>query len=134
LIDCHAGITDPSAALGGGTVSWDRKFSAQNASGREFSPENRGLAWSGPLRMGTYGPILGLGREFRGFGTGSPYSPELNPAERLWEELREKWFANRLFNTLRAVEIQLQTGLDLLAECPEIVRSIAGHDELFSYL
>lgn len=63
-----------------------------------------------------------------------PYSPELNPAERLWEELREKWFANRLFNTLHAVEIQLNTGLELLADSPDILRSIAGLDELFSYL
>ncbi len=28
------------------------------------------------------------------------YSPELNPAERLWEELREKEFANRECSTL----------------------------------
>ena len=63
-----------------------------------------------------------------------PYSPELNPAERIWEELREKWFANRLFHTLRAVEIQLNTGMELLADSPDTTRSIAGYDWLFSYL
>ena len=26
-----------------------------------------------------------------------PYSPELNPAEHLWEALREDWFANTVF-------------------------------------
>jgi len=32
-----------------------------------------------------------------------PYSPELNPVEHLWDELREKEFANRVFETLGAV-------------------------------
>ncbi len=26
-----------------------------------------------------------------------PYSPELNPVEHLWDEVREKWFQNRYF-------------------------------------
>ena len=28
-----------------------------------------------------------------------PYSPELNPVEHLWDELREKHFHNRTFDT-----------------------------------
>lgn len=36
-----------------------------------------------------------------------PYSPELNPVEHLWDELREKSFHNRLFASLDAVEDQL---------------------------
>jgi transposase len=24
-----------------------------------------------------------------------PYSPELNPVEHLWDEIREKWFPNK---------------------------------------
>jgi len=36
-----------------------------------------------------------------------PYSPELNPVEHLWDEIREKWFYNRVFESLEAVEIQL---------------------------
>jgi transposase len=31
------------------------------------------------------------------------FSPELNPAERLWDELREKEFANKLFDCLDAI-------------------------------
>lgn len=36
-----------------------------------------------------------------------PYSPELNPVEHLWDHLREKHFANRLFPSLKAVADQL---------------------------
>ena len=36
-----------------------------------------------------------------------PYSPELNPVENLWGELREKSFHNRVFDSLDAVEDQL---------------------------
>ncbi len=32
------------------------------------------------------------------------YSPELNPVENIWEELREKYFHNRVFPSLDAVE------------------------------
>jgi transposase len=30
-----------------------------------------------------------------------PYSPELNPAEHLWDEIREKWFPNPRFTNRR---------------------------------
>lgn len=36
-----------------------------------------------------------------------PYSPELNPQEHLWDELREKFFHNRIFDRLNAFEDQL---------------------------
>jgi transposase len=32
-----------------------------------------------------------------------PYSPELNPVEHIWDELREKWFANLVFDALYGV-------------------------------
>lgn len=40
-----------------------------------------------------------------------PYSPELNPVEHLWDELREKCFHNLAFDSLDALEDQLVTGL-----------------------
>ena len=36
-----------------------------------------------------------------------PYSSELNPVEHLWDELREKHFHNRVFDSLDAVEDHL---------------------------
>lgn len=44
-----------------------------------------------------------------------PYTPECNPTEHIWDEVREKGFANRFFATLDAVEVGLKTQLDLLA-------------------
>ncbi len=41
-----------------------------------------------------------------------PYSPEVNPVEHLWDELREKYFPNRVFASLDAVEAQLCLGLN----------------------
>jgi transposase len=40
-----------------------------------------------------------------------PYSPELNPAEHLWEVLREERFANTVFADLDAIEATLTAGL-----------------------
>lgn len=40
-----------------------------------------------------------------------PYSPELNPAEHLWESLREGHFGNAVASDLDAVEATLAAGL-----------------------
>jgi transposase len=55
-----------------------------------------------------------------------PYSPELNPVENIWEELREKYFHNRVFSSLDAVEDQLLHGLAHLESHPEITHLIAS--------
>jgi transposase len=39
------------------------------------------------------------------------YSPQCNPVEHLWEEIREKWFDNRVFDSLDAVEDTLVIAL-----------------------
>jgi transposase len=36
-----------------------------------------------------------------------PSSPELNPVEHLWDEIREKFFHNKAFNSLDALEDHL---------------------------
>jgi transposase len=40
-----------------------------------------------------------------------PYSPELNPAEQIWNILRRNYFANRVFDSLNATTLQAETGL-----------------------
>ena len=40
-----------------------------------------------------------------------PYSPELNPAELIWNMLRRNYFANRVFDSLNAATLQAETGL-----------------------
>lgn len=53
-----------------------------------------------------------------------PYSPELNPVEHLWDELREKYFHNRAFDTLDALEDHLVVGLKAMEDDPSRVKSI----------
>lgn len=55
-----------------------------------------------------------------------PYSPELNPAELLWDELREKEFANRVFASLGAAMAQAARGLKRLENSPELLHSLTG--------
>lgn len=43
-----------------------------------------------------------------------PYTPECNPTEHVWDDVREKGFANQLFADLNAVKVRLETELDLL--------------------
>ena len=57
-----------------------------------------------------------------------PYSPELNPQEHIWDELREKWFHNIVFDSLDALEDQLVLALKTLEYDPGVVKSIAGWD------
>lgn len=47
-----------------------------------------------------------------------PYSPELNPEEQVWDELREKFFGNRLFGSMEAVEDAAVIGLLHLEASP----------------
>jgi transposase len=57
-----------------------------------------------------------------------PWSPPLNPAEHVWDELREKYFANRWFATLDQLDAQLVTGLAVLeADAPRMA-SLTGFD------
>lgn len=57
-----------------------------------------------------------------------PYSPELNPQEHIWDELREKFFHNQIFDSLDALEDQLVAGLCALEAGPDSVRSIVAWD------
>ena len=54
------------------------------------------------------------------------YSPELNPQEHLWDEIREKEFPNRVFDSLEGVKKQLKSGLVRLARDRNCVRSITA--------
>jgi transposase-like protein len=57
-----------------------------------------------------------------------PYSPELNPAERLWDELREKEFANKVFDSLDSAVAQLALGMWRLESSPAALQSLTGWD------
>lgn len=57
-----------------------------------------------------------------------PWSPHLNPAEHLWDERREKYFANRCFESMDPLEKQLVTGLAVLESDAPRLASLTGFD------
>jgi transposase len=55
-----------------------------------------------------------------------PYAPELNPVEHVWDELREKRFHNRVFDSLDALEDHLEIALrDFEMDTPTIKSIVA---------
>jgi DDE superfamily endonuclease len=81
------------------------------------------LVWDGAqshrdTRLATLGvPLLSL----------PPYSPELNPAERVFEEIR-RWVEGRVYPTLAAKVAAVEAFLADLDAAPDRVRSLAGWD------
>ncbi len=58
------------------------------------------------------------------------YSPELNPVEHIWDELREKYFHNRIFPSLELLIDTLCQGLNALTDDAERLRSLTGFPHL----
>ena len=58
------------------------------------------------------------------------YSPEVNPVEHLWEELREKFLHNRLFSSLDALVEVLCQGLNELTDDKERLSSMMSFPHL----
>ena len=55
-----------------------------------------------------------------------PYAPELDPVEHVWDELREKRFHNRVFDSLDALEDHLEIALkDFELDAPTIKSIVA---------
>jgi len=61
-----------------------------------------------------------------------PYTPELNPIEQIWKELRKRGFKNEVFATLEKVVDRLCDTINSLTR--ETVKSISGRDWLLSML
>lgn len=55
------------------------------------------------------------------------YSPPLNPQEHVWDKMREKSFANRVFPSMAAVVGQLEEGLPRMAASTQALRSLADY-------
>jgi transposase len=55
-----------------------------------------------------------------------PYAPELNPVEHLWDELREKFFGNLVFNSLDALEHHLEKALRVMELDHKKIKSIVA--------
>lgn len=58
------------------------------------------------------------------------HSPEVNPVEHIWDELREKYFHNHIFPSLDALMDVLCEGLIDLADATERLRSLTSFPHL----
>jgi len=57
-----------------------------------------------------------------------PHSPELNPQEQVWDELREKHFGNCFFKSIGAVVDRLVEGLRRMEALPNALKSLTQRD------
>jgi len=55
-----------------------------------------------------------------------PYSPELNPAEQIWNILRRDYFANKVFDSLDAAIRQAEQGLVAMSQNKEAVKRLTN--------
>lgn len=55
-----------------------------------------------------------------------PYSPELNPAEQIWNTLRREHFANRVFDSLDAATVQAEQGLTKMSANKAAVQKLTN--------
>jgi hypothetical protein len=63
-----------------------------------------------------------------------PYAPELNPVEHLWDDLREKSFHNRVFDSIDSLENHLELALANFEQSPERAQGITGWPWIISAL
>jgi len=54
------------------------------------------------------------------------YSPELNPAEQLWNVLRRDYFANKVFDSLNAATHEAENGLACMASNREALKTLTN--------
>ncbi|MDS5076534.1 IS630 family transposase, partial [Streptococcus pneumoniae] len=59
-----------------------------------------------------------------GFAFIPPYTPEMNPIEQVWKEIRKRGFKNKAFRTLEDVMNQLQDVIQGLEK--EVIKSIVN--------
>ena len=55
-----------------------------------------------------------------------PYSPELNPVERIWHYLRSHWLANSVFRSLADIMDACETAWNRFAGDPGLVHSLCA--------
>ena len=63
-----------------------------------------------------------------------PYSPELNPQENLWDEIREKIFKNYALKSMDDVNAKLDEAAFYIERNPALVKSITSFPYIVSSL
>ncbi len=60
-----------------------------------------------------------------------PYTPEMNPIEQIWKEIRKRGFKNEVFDTLAKVVDRL---CDVIRDLPKtVIHSITGRDWILQF-
>jgi transposase len=59
-----------------------------------------------------------------------PGSPELNPTEHLWDHIREKYFANKTYDSIDEVEEKMVEVLKNITHDKETIKSLVGFNWL----
>jgi hypothetical protein len=59
-----------------------------------------------------------------------PYSPEVNPVEHIWDDIREKYFHNRVFSSLDILTDTLCQALNILSDNPQRITSMTNFPHL----
>jgi hypothetical protein len=59
-----------------------------------------------------------------------PYSPEVNPVEHIWDDIREKYFHNQVFSSLDLLVDQLCHALNTFADDPSRITSMTNFPHL----
>jgi len=95
------------------------------------SNEHIGLVWDGA--SGHRGKELALPDNITLIPL-PPYSPELNPVENFWKELKKQGFYNRVFQDMKEVEDLLEKRLKHFEDNPQKVQSIVGYSWILSAL
>ena len=54
-----------------------------------------------------------------------PCSPQLNPAENNWDDMREKFFPNLVFDSMDAIEKKLTEACNFYENNTEVIKSMA---------
>jgi hypothetical protein len=57
-----------------------------------------------------------------------PYSPELNAVEHIWDEIKEKFFKNKTFKSIKGVIDKLAHALNLLKQNKELIKSMTNFE------
>lgn len=57
-----------------------------------------------------------------------PRSPQLNPSENMWKEIKEKFFYNRIFNSMKSLTSRISKAILHYEGSHETVKSITGWD------
>jgi hypothetical protein len=63
-----------------------------------------------------------------------PKCPDLNPEENIWDDMRESFFANLLFDSMQAVESQMVVAANFYEANPTRVQSITAWPWIISML